>query len=842
MKRKLLTIFALFVLLLPISACGEDEEQTPSAQNVVVNTSLGYGSIAEDDKIYRISDCAKISGGGTFVQGSSVTIVVEYINSACSLYGWKIGNNEPVVLNEPSRSGRDIYTISGSETLNVNSIEIQALINSTKASAVAGKLFFSGVKETASAQYTPGNGYAFHVLEDDLGTSGNQSISLVQKVKEDFSEYSSSITISTTMKLSQAILSRGSANLAYIYKKSQDSDTYTLLTNRLKWYKGKYQYSYCDYADKELITDPMNFMVPVGENTCVVAEVTGESIAADDSNSIGAITGAMSHLGENQYYISTNNASACLNATSGNVSVSADCFYVYRLKNIYNAGVDHTDSNVSTENKISTNTVYYGLNSDGKLEGVNTAAGTKNYYLCKGDSSYSPCSTSESYRVTYPYTANNDGINTAYKMLNISSFIDALVDETYTDVTYQYDKNTDLIAIKSMKIGDTTYYFNPIKSANYYNPADSKINSFTSAQQSKLYSIIANPYNVVHTTSQGYDINYSVVNNKFKIDDVEYTLVFDTVNTTTVTSISAADGTLYTVTSNSFTLGDEKTYSLVSNDLSVLLNQFTLSDRILADSASSDAKAVFITKLYQELNKEENADLRELLFDITVTGNNINLSYGNAMITDLSTYSFIVYDNNGSKTVCSTSAPTNCASDILNVIKYLIDGAGEETLKDVRSITSIIKNENTITYVFNTDLFTKHTVVYNIEEKSFTYGNSTLTFTNVEPTTEKLDVATITSTIKTQIGDVVQTYTMSSETVTTTLDGNTHVAKDEDTIKEVAAIVKEATYHNVEGSELLIHNGTPYDIKYNEQDKTYSLTYNNITYVLTLNVETDAQA
>ena len=83
---------------------------------------------------------------------------------------------------------------------------------------------------------------------------------------------------------------------------------------------------------------------------------------------------------------------------------------------------------------------------------------------------------------------------------------------------------------------------------------------------------------------------------------------------------------------------------------------------------------------------------------------------------------------------------------------------------------------------------------------------------------------------------------MSSETVTTTLDGNTHVAKDEDTIKKVAAIVKGATYHNVEGSELLIHDGTPYAIKYNEQDKTYSLTYDNITYVLTLNVETEPQA
>ena len=76
MKRKLLTIFALFVLLLPISACGEDEEQTPSAQNVVVNTSLGYGSIAEDDKIYRISDCAKISGGGTFVEGLNKNKIV----------------------------------------------------------------------------------------------------------------------------------------------------------------------------------------------------------------------------------------------------------------------------------------------------------------------------------------------------------------------------------------------------------------------------------------------------------------------------------------------------------------------------------------------------------------------------------------------------------------------------------------------------------------------------------------------------------------------------------------------------------------------------------------------
>ena len=86
MKKKLLTIFALFILILPISACGDEEAQTPSGVNTFsVTTELDYPSnIAENDKNYRLSDWAKVTGNGTFNQGNNFTVTVEYVSSALS--------------------------------------------------------------------------------------------------------------------------------------------------------------------------------------------------------------------------------------------------------------------------------------------------------------------------------------------------------------------------------------------------------------------------------------------------------------------------------------------------------------------------------------------------------------------------------------------------------------------------------------------------------------------------------------------------------------------------------------------------------------------------------------
>lgn len=859
MKKKLLTLFALFILILPISACGEDDE-TPSTpvKEFTVNTNLDYPTDIENDaKVYRIQDCAKISGGGKFNQGNSFTITVEYITSACSLVGWKI-EGLPYDLDNPEeltnyiiypqeiKQGVNVLTIEGMKTNNITSATITALIKSTEAKGVAGTLIFSGIKEeSSSTTYTGGNNFAFHVIENTLGNSNGNPISLIQSVKSDFASYDSSIRVDGTPKLSQILIEKGNGNLEYVYKKN--GENYDLLSNRLVWYEGTLTQSTCSYINAKIIENPNTYEVPLGKVTCIAASATGEHIKEDTEKSLGAL----SHLDKNQYYISSKTTDACLTSVDGTTPVSEDCFYVYRLKELYSS-VDHTadESNVSLNEKLEHSAIYYGIKPDGHLEGINTNAGNKLYYLCGQEASSSACSMKDSYRITYPYTENENGINTAYSTLSISTLIDALINETYTDVAYKYDLNTDSIAIKSMKIGETTYYFNTIADGNYYHP-DNNRNSFVSSQEASLYKFmtITNPYLVVRN-----GISYPVVDNKFEIDDVEYTLNHSEDGIVITYGIETELNEILPDENGKYLIGAYSYDLLNFNDI---LDSFTIYDMLLINENKSDEykEEVFREKLYEALAKDGYKLFRNYIFDLTVSGTNVTLTYKDAMIENLfEDYSLIVIEKNGLKYICSTSLSRNdedyasCLDRKINTyLGYLFSNGDENTLAKL-TVLNIVEEGNTITYTLKYRYYgvEEVTIVYDKETKEFTIGDTKIGFTNIEPSVNKLNVNTITTIVETVIGDVKQVLTIPSDPtaefiIETYLGDNLYpdATVEKQNITDIANLVKNAAYYDDFGGDkvLVITDAetgelTPYIIDEVESG-VFELERGGVTYILT---------
>lgn len=422
MKRKLLTILALFLFILPLSACGEDDESGGGNEKIEVRISLSNANIDENaDQNYKFSDCARIFGGGTYDKGAGVSIKIEVQEAACQFYGWKIDGQEGYI------SSKEHY-ISGVQ----QSINIKALMLGIDGTATSTSVKFSGINMTSLVNGVPQtstleNGkFAFPYMTKSDSSSETLFTMDNGTVKND---------VTVMSKLSSTFSSTRSIDLNYLYVNN------VFQPYKLKWYEAKQDALGTCQTWSEISGNPNDYLVEGQKKICVLATL-------DTSVPTTLKSEAVTILESSETYVSINNSSAaCLSATNSNVNVSEDCMYV---KNI---------GSISTDNSPN-EPLYYAINDNDLLESVyaRSGSGVRKYSVCEipvvaGETL--SCEQNQTYQIDYTSSMKS--------ILKLSSFMSAIENGS---IVYDYNFISSGISPVSVTSadGNTTYYINYLKS------------------------------------------------------------------------------------------------------------------------------------------------------------------------------------------------------------------------------------------------------------------------------------------------------------------------------------------------------------------------------------------
>jgi hypothetical protein len=405
MKKKFLIVLTLFLIVLPLAGCGEESTKYD------VNVSL---SRLESDDI-NVNDCSKVSGGGTYEEGSSVTLTVDTSN-LCQFKGWTYDNGEIVSTNKTFT----IFNLS-------ESVNVKAVVGSSGVlTSTTTKVHFEGIYETYALGETVKLNYEEYNFPyySELGSS---------QVTD------TTISISDSSKLLNEILVNDKTlNLNYIYLNG------VFQPYKLAWRKGTYDSASNSCSSYTAISGEINnidisTLSNGDKDICVAANIDVTTGAANSDLK----TLAINNMKKSEFYITTNSNSACRSATKGTVSVSDDCMYVANLGNLINkSGI----------------TYYYAMTNDGLLEGVSTTTSSGQIYLICDN--LDACS-SNTYQVEY--------YNVESTKLKINEFISSI---SNSESSYTYDYNYLLKDIVPTKInGYYLTYLSDGTSPNY-NPTE----------------------------------------------------------------------------------------------------------------------------------------------------------------------------------------------------------------------------------------------------------------------------------------------------------------------------------------------------------------------------------
>lgn len=458
MKKKLMLILSLFLLVAPLSACGEDEEGNSTLTKYDVNIDLvKQGTASTADMNFSLSDCAVSSGAGRYSSGDNVVISVKYVRNACQFMHFEfIDSNQQIpAIAQPLDSifNEVRYTIPSINS----STNVKAVFGSGLSTAIPTRLFFSGISKT----YVDGSVTKTEFIPDDgnflfpySGKQGNEKPKLGLQ------------TLASPSKLS-GLLGHDEMDLNYIYLDG------VFQPHKLTWRKGIYDGATgaCDYSSSSVIDNPNEFVMEVGQGTCVTANVDVTSGKANDELKQEAINTMIT----NNMYITTDAGHACLTASTGNVSVDTNCMYVGNMKYLYR---ENSTDGVS----------YYAINSDNVLEAIiSPSVDKKVYVICSTKNLTGQCEIPNAQKFDYSY--NN------VSLLKINQFIQVLSPSTNgtgqpienidsANIKFDYDYSLGVVPVE-IKNGTTTYYLNYV-SQGYKGTV--RMPTVNSIQSSSLYS------------------------------------------------------------------------------------------------------------------------------------------------------------------------------------------------------------------------------------------------------------------------------------------------------------------------------------------------------------------
>ncbi len=459
MKKRLLTIFSLFLLILPIAAgCGEDESVKVEVRTGIVRPT----SMTETDVDYDVSDCAKIVSGGTYSSGENIEISVELNTKACKFYGW-IENGVEKAISTSDTIGTKTYkktiTLDASVTKNYT---IQAIVATRNPKSSKYAVKFTGVyKNNDSSQ---------NILPEDITfpvTDNNETV--------DMSNITLNSSFNNGSKIAEALTGNDKANLNYIYVDE------VFQPYKLQWWIADMDQSgLCQSSTWTKITESDPSTMAITKNMCLKADLID-----DATNKKQSLNTAMNNMINSEIYLSTD-SDVIENIEYGSkaeVPVSKDTFYAYKLANLNKVGKDYE-------------AVYYGVNELGYLERVKSQTdGSKLYTFCRVENISATCDVESVFTVTY----DTDD----YKELAISALLDVLKSNNlYSlidnyDVSYFYDSSINDLNIASFKFVDMDKYYVAIVDSKgdsvqhaYYNSRTVKFPSATSPKNAEQYTIV----------------------------------------------------------------------------------------------------------------------------------------------------------------------------------------------------------------------------------------------------------------------------------------------------------------------------------------------------------------
>ena len=451
MKKRLFTIFALFLLMLPLTACGEDK--------VKVELALQKQEGIEDAVNFILSDCAEVSGDGTYKKGENVTIRVRYVNAACQFAGFQLEGSTQFLrgrsTNVQGYNGllkQEEYTFSNiSENKKVKVI----MLGQEESLVSDFEVEFLGVSKVEER-----NGTKTAVSNYKFPIQGATSSPYTVEISID------NYSISGTDKLASVLDSSNNVDLNYIYVEQSGEEV--LVPYKLKWEQGRYYIDddnevKCSFRDEDKveITDPNNYTLATDKSVCVRATYyTYESNIKQE---------ALNNMLSTKFKASINSTTEC-SASIGTITIGADydCFYVENLKNLYNSDLDDDETN--SEVLIGAAAKYFGVNNDGVIEAITTtASGAKLYHICTAEI----CDNDNGNGSTVNYP------NNAYELLG--SHIQSLIEAIDTDeedkhqiadnkISYVYDPAINKVVPSLMEVGSDKYYFTYVPDNSYAPP------------------------------------------------------------------------------------------------------------------------------------------------------------------------------------------------------------------------------------------------------------------------------------------------------------------------------------------------------------------------------------
>ena len=446
MKKKFMSLIALFLLILPLTACGEDNN------SVEVNFSLekqDTGGAAAD---FTLSDCAEISGGGRYAKGDSVVLTVRYVDAACKFGGFKIVETNQLLTNGTLSIVDGTDNLIRQMTYTLNNVQES---RSVKAIIIgkSGELSTNGIEFQGVDRVDEKNGVRKAVDNYKFPIQSNNSNDNMAAITEGYHEIKQKTTL-------LELLSRGkNLDLNYVYVDNK------FVPYKLKWEIGTYNTNdsgdvNCNYSSKEDIPDPQSYELLGNSKLCVRAsyhtyEETQEEVLKNT---------ALNKMLTSPVIVFVGSQDACEISANGDIKFDQDCFYVSNLKNLYNSKL-HNNSTETDKKKAGSK--YYGINNHSQQESVYTesATGNKYYSVCVSGPSSCTGTAGEAGRIVYSDLDEN-----AYKLLDskVVKLIEALKtnksNDTYSipfdDVELVYNTSADLNTVVpfKLKVDGINYY------------------------------------------------------------------------------------------------------------------------------------------------------------------------------------------------------------------------------------------------------------------------------------------------------------------------------------------------------------------------------------------------
>lgn len=708
MKKKLLLLFSLFLLILPISGCGEDEGDAPKPKYDVKISLAKNGTDATADSNFLLNDCAMATGSGTYTEGDKVDIIIKYVKKACKFSSLDINTTQS--LNLTPTSIDDVFDEVKYSIHSITEVkDIRVVFTGINTTVKETRIYFEGLNK----KYT------------DVGT-GTSKIAKVSKDNyaipylEKQSTPSASVEakeyggLAGNMSLASILGNTKALNLNYVYLK--EGNDFIFQPYKLIWRVGTYTLGgadYCSYPDSSLMSgNPNEFIVESGDSLCLSATL---DLTQEPANMELLKENAINNLVSGEVYISTNSDvnDACRKASDASVNISEDCMYVGRMKNLY-----------KIENKSqygdSDAVAYAAVTKAGLLEEIKTTTMyAHEYYICS-NSSLNECKGNSKFvnKISYP---RND-----FSLLRINDFIKALkYDSTIKkekisieDVVFDYDPIIKDIVIGRIIDGTTTYYI------NYIGDSTKRVQYSGELQM--------NARNINLITSNLYSLTF----NKTAVESIDVAKL-DTLEKT----INANNANLmYNTTHNAEKIQSEfksKIYNIINNDS----NLKSLKNYIYEVSVSG--KVITVTP-------------NKILLENSVVTEYINIKFGSRP------------DENKTCYVESLDCMALNEQKLLKYIKNNLLKTSTEKLENFQ-IIDISKNSGDITFKFKDD-GEDIVIIYNTSTKEFRMDTITLKYVTAEDVT--VNKMTITLSINSSMLESVltQKYSGPSSNVVTTVD------------------------------------------------------------------------